>query len=514
MNLNIKRRLLLSNLMAIGFIALVGLVGWRAVGVLDRSMDAVSINGAAMKNQLQADQAHDALRADVLAALLASMKDDSAALSQVQKDLDEHVALFRARIKSLDGAGTDVQVRQAIDKVRPDMDAYLAIAADMVRLARSDKVAVQEKFPAFMTSFKVLEKSMEALSEIIESNSDGVKVIGDKAVISSTYQIAGFGLVAALAVLVVGSLIARSITVPLDAVVDFADQVAAGDLAHSIDVDQNDRSETGALKRALRDMRENLHGIVSEVRQGTGTISLGAREIASGNLDLSARTEEQASALEETAASMEELTSTVKQNNESARHAADLAQSASALAQRGGELVGQVVQTMVLINQSSGQIVDIIDVIEGIAFQTNILALNAAVEAARAGEQGRGFAVVATEVRALAQRSDKAAKEIKVLIDASVGQAASGSRLVDRAGTGMDDIVVSIGKLSNIVDEIGLATREQAAGIAQINQAIASIDSTTQQNAALVEEAAATAASLADQTLALDKVVSVFKLAA
>ena len=303
----------------------------------------------------------------------------------------------------------------------------------------------------------------------------------------------------------------RSITTPLTAAVALARQVADGNLGTEIHVGSSD--ETGQLLQALKDMNGSLNGIVGRVREGTDTIATASAQIASGNLDLSSRTEQQASSLEETASSMEELTSTVKQNGENARQANTLAVSASQVALKGGEVVSQVVDTMVSINESSRKIVDIIAVIDGIAFQTNILALNAAVEAARAGEQGRGFAVVASEVRNLAQRSAGAAKEIKALIDDSVSKVAAGSKLVDEAGSTMHDIVASVQRVTDIMGEITSASKEQEAGIEQINQAITEMDSVTQQNAALVEEAAAAAQSLQDQAAALADVVSVFRLA-
>lgn len=288
-----------------------------------------------------------------------------------------------------------------------------------------------------------------------------------------------------------------------------AKSIAAGDLAVSIPTQAGDRS---SVLYAMKEMRDSLVGIVSDVRTSTATIATASREIASGNMDLSGRTEQQASSLEETASSMEELTSTVKQNAENARQANLLAASASDVAIKGGEVVDQVVGTMASINESSRKIVDIISVIDGIAFQTNILALNAAVEAARAGEQGRGFAVVATEVRSLAQRSAAAAKEIKALIDDSVGKVDAGSKLVAQAGSTMDEIVSSVKRVTDIMGEITLASQEQSAGIEQVNQAVGHMDQTTQQNAALVEEAAAAAGSLQDQANRLAQVVSVFKL--
>jgi methyl-accepting chemotaxis protein len=302
----------------------------------------------------------------------------------------------------------------------------------------------------------------------------------------------------------------RSITVPLNRAVQVARTVAAGDLTSEIDAGSTD--ETGQLIQALKDMNDSLVSIVSQVRSGTDAIVTASSQISAGNLDLSSRTEEQASSLEETASSMEELTSTVKQNDGSATQANQLAQSASSVALKGGEVVAQVVDTMGSINDSSRRIADIIGVIDGIAFQTNILALNAAVEAARAGEQGRGFAVVATEVRSLAQRSAAAAKEIKVLIDDSVGKVDAGSKLVAEAGTTMNEVVESIRRVTDIMGEITAASSEQSAEIEQVNRAIGQMDDVTQQNAALVEEAAAAAASLHDQSANLLQVVSLFKL--
>ncbi|HJV76250.1 MAG TPA: methyl-accepting chemotaxis protein, partial [Noviherbaspirillum sp.] len=308
----------------------------------------------------------------------------------------------------------------------------------------------------------------------------------------------------------VGIWIVRAITKPLDAAVKIADGIAGGNLTQQIDVRSTD--ETGRLMQALKHMNESLVNIVSQVRTSTDSIATASGQIASGNLDLSSRTEEQASSLEETASSMEELTSTVKQNADNARQANQLAASASEVAGKGGAVVAQVVDTMGAINDSSKKIVDIIAVIDGIAFQTNILALNAAVEAARAGEQGRGFAVVASEVRSLAQRSAGAAKEIKALIDDSVEKVNTGAQLVNVAGTTMEEIVESVKRVTDIMGEITAASQEQTAGIEQINQAITQMDQVTQQNAALVEEAAAASEAMQDQAGQLSQAVSVFKL--
>jgi methyl-accepting chemotaxis protein len=302
----------------------------------------------------------------------------------------------------------------------------------------------------------------------------------------------------------------RAITRPLNDAVKLARAVAEGDLTQRIEV--HSTNEIGQLMQALKEMNENLVRVVGQVRIGTDTVATASSQIAAGNLDLSSRTEQQASSLEETASSMEELTSTVKQNAENARQANQLVVSTADIAVKGGQVVGQVVDTMASIKDSSRKIADIIGVIDGIAFQTNILALNAAVEAARAGEQGRGFAVVASEVRNLAQRSAGAAKEIKTLIEDSVGKVDAGGKLVDDAGKTMDEIVSSVKRVTDIMSEIAAASQEQSSGIEQVNQAITQMDQVTQQNAALVEEAAAAAESLQDQAGKLIEVVSVFKL--
>ncbi len=304
----------------------------------------------------------------------------------------------------------------------------------------------------------------------------------------------------------------RSITKPLNEAVAVAETVASGDLTSEIEI--NSRDETGQLLQSLATMNDSLRAIVANVRNSTETIATASSEIAAGNLDLSSRTEQQASALEETASSMEELTSTVKQNAENARQANTLAVNASAIATQGGQVVSRVIDTMNSIDQSAKKIVDIIGVIDGIAFQTNILALNAAVEAARAGEQGRGFAVVASEVRNLAHRSANAAKEIKALISDSVQKVELGSQLVSEAGTTMESVVKSVAQVNDIMAEISTASTEQEQGIDQISQAISEMDMVTQQNAALVEEAAAAAQSLQEQSNNLVDTVSVFKLSA
>jgi len=320
----------------------------------------------------------------------------------------------------------------------------------------------------------------------------------------------GGGVIAVTMAALLAICLVRNIVAPLNEAVNVAKTVASGNLTTHFALLHKD--ETGQLLRALKIMNDNLMGLVSQIRSGADAIATASTEIASGNLDLSARTERQASSLEETASSMEELTSTARQNADNARLAHELVASASQVAIMGGTVVAQVVETMASIDTSSRKIVDIIGVIDGIAFQTNILALNAAVEAARAGEQGRGFAVVAAEVRSLAQRSAVAAKEIKSLIADSAEKVGNGGKLVVQAGVTMDEIVASVKRVSDIIGDISNASQKQIAGIEQVNLAITAIDTTTQQNASLVEQAAAAAKSLQDQARHQTELMNAFKL--
>nr|WP_315249211.1 methyl-accepting chemotaxis protein [uncultured Duganella sp.] len=360
--------------------------------------------------------------------------------------------------------------------------------------------------PAQMAYVAALDKLIDFQVQLMHDSGAHAQQTADA---SSSWMIA-LGVAGAALGVFAGWYVTRSIVRPIGYAVRVARTVAGGDLGSEIQV--RSRDEVGQLSAALKEMNASLIAIVSEVRQGTESIGTASAEIAAGNLDLSARTERQAGTLEETASSMEELTSIVKMNAANANQANQLALSASDVAGQGGAVVAQVVDTMASINASARKIVDIIAVIDGIAFQTNILALNAAVEAARAGEQGRGFAVVASEVRSLAQRSASAAKEIKTLIGDSVEKVDAGARLVDQAGATMDDIVASVRRVTDIMGEIADASQEQLTGIEHINGAIAEIDQTTQQNAALVEQASAASATMQEQATHLVDAVSVFKL--
>ena len=396
------------------------------------------------------------------------------------------------------------QATELIAKAQP----VIAQAKAAMESGDKDKVTSMVK-----PLYEAIDPMSTAISTLIDVQLKEAKSEYDRSTDNYNRTVVLFSVVVVLAIALasaIGWMLIKAITTPLNQVVNIARSVASGNL--TLQIDGTGKSETGMALAALKEMQGNLVEVVSTVRVGSEGVAGASSEIAQGNNDLSMRTEQQASALEETAASMEELSSTVKQNADSAKQANQLAQNASTVAIQGGNVVGQVVETMKGINESSRKIADIISVIDGIAFQTNILALNAAVEAARAGEQGRGFAVVASEVRSLAGRSAEAAKEIKMLINASVERVEQGTVLVDKAGVTMTEVVTSIRRVTDIMGEISAASSEQAMGVQQVGEAVMQMDQVTQQNAALVEQMAAAASSL--KALASDQVqaVSVFRL--
>jgi methyl-accepting chemotaxis protein len=440
----------------------------------------------------------------------AAQKGDVDLVARSQREID--AGLQALGTVMTDPASASAEERQMLEKLRALESQYLPIATKVLTLATSNqteaavKVLTQECMPLLNQVLAHVSSFQQVLKKSADDSAASAQ---------AAYQRAKWIIVSISAASLVGGLLlafrmTRSITLPLGQAVTVAQQVASGDLTARIEV--ADRSESGMLMNALRSMNNELAKVVGQVRAGTDSIATASGQIATGNRDLSSRTEEQASSLEQTAASMQELTSTVKQNADNARLANQLADSASQVASRGGAVVDQVVEKMASINASSRKVVEIIGVIDGISFQTNILALNAAVEAARAGEQGRGFAVVASEVRNLAQRSAAAAKEIKTLIGDSVNEVHAGSALVNEAGKTMEEIMGSVRRVTDIMAEITSASQEQSSGIEQVNDAIKQMDRTTQQNAALVEQASAAAQSMNDQAAGLVDAVSMFKL--
>ena len=416
-----------------------------------------------------------------------------------------------AKLRKLDLTPEDAQAAEAMAR---HFDRYAAGFEATMAMVQRGELATTQAANTELGKYKGDVQGMESTSEKI--NDHAAERAQAVAPLIAATQARGQALqlgFSALAILLAIGLclwVTRSITVPLAHAVAIAETVARGDLGSRIGATSKD--EVGQLLGALGRMNDSLVKIVGDVRNASDSIATGSAQIATGNADLSQRTEEQASNLQQTAASMEQLTVTVKNNADTARQATQLASDAAAVAAQGGSVVGQVVETMQGISESSKKIADIIGVIDGIAFQTNILALNAAVEAARAGEQGRGFAVVAGEVRTLAQRSAQAAKEIKSLIGESVGKVETGTQLVGDAGRTMDDIVAQVRKVNDLIGEISSASGEQTSGIGQINDAVTQLDQVTQQNAALVEESAAAAESLKNQAMRLAEAVSIFRL--
>jgi methyl-accepting chemotaxis protein len=514
MKLNIGRRLGVAFALVLALLTAVAALGVHEVRQVDNnvqyfaentvpSLKAIQVMGSALEQmrRLESQQlmvTDESTLADLSKRHLASM-------STLSKDLADYEKLV-----------SDEEDRRLWQAARTAGLAYIdgwKTLEPMARRAVSDPAA-REQALAYL--FKPSRDAFHAATSAISAMWAYNEQLGDKMLVASkaTYTEAitlliGLSTVAMALGIVAAWLITRSITGPIGDAAKLAKAVAAGDLGTRLQARGSD--ETAQLVGALNDMQGSLLRVIGTVRDGSDSVATASAEIAQGNTDLSQRTEQQASALQQTSASMEELGSTVKQNADSARQASQLAQGASTVAERGGDVVSRVVQTMRGIDDSSRKIAEIIGVIDGIAFQTNILALNAAVEAARAGEQGRGFAVVAGEVRSLAQRSAEAAKEVKSLINTSVERVSEGTTLVDQAGSTMQEIVGAIRRVNDIVGEISAASTEQASAVAQVGEAVRQMDQTTQQNAALVEESAAAAESLRNQAQQLAHAISVFR---
>lgn len=488
-------------------IALVGIGNMAEMNGKTKSL----VNSDVVKMRL-AYQALDNARASMarVSGLVAATNetDANAAKDRLQATKQK----FDDALAKLEPMLISAEVKDIYAKIKVSRDQYVT-STDKVLALISAGDREQASTLAYGQTYAALLGLVAHLREFSDSQE---KMFADSAQASEqNYQtvkieVLSISVIALLLGVVAAVWITRSITGPIRDAVNIAETIAAGDLSAKFSSHNGD--EIGQLIRALQNMNDSLYKIVAEVRTGTEVIMTASAEIAQGNLDLSARTESQAGTLEQTAAAMEQLTSTVKQTADNARQASVLASQSSTIAAQGGQAVGQIIATMDEIKESSKQIVEIIAVIDGIAFQTNILALNAAVEAARAGEQGRGFAVVASEVRHLAQRSALAAKEIKTLIDHSVGKIENGSRQVHDAGITMSNVVASITEVTNTIGEITTSSHEQSQGLDQINDAMIEMDNVTQQNAALVEEASAAASAMQEQSQSLMRMVNVFKL--
>ncbi|MBX3634606.1 MAG: MCP four helix bundle domain-containing protein [Rubrivivax sp.] len=497
--------LLLVLLLADGLHALSSIHG-DAKQIVEHEYGNVRLQTAALDNT----------RGSIARVFQMAADKDPARIDHARQRLQANIKGFAEPLRALEPRLERAEARELLSKARKSEAAYVAAIEQVEQALRAGQDQEVARL-AYGSTYDALQAFARDLRALLDFNE---KVMDEAAASSAaTFRTTrALMLSLGLAALVIGALCAwwvtRSITRPLQQAVALAGTVAEGDLSTQLDAAQIGRDEVGQLLGALQRMNESLRDVVGRVRNASDSIATGSTQIATGNADLSQRTEEQASNLQQTAASMEQLTATVRNNAETARQATEIAGAASQVAQRGGEMVREVVQTMAGISASSQRIADIIGVIDGIAFQTNILALNAAVEAARAGEQGRGFAVVASEVRSLAQRSATAAREIKSLIGDSVEKVTSGSRLVAETGQTMDEIVAQVQRVTTMIGELGNASAQQSQGIGQIGDAVGQLDQVTQQNAALVEESAAAAESLRVQASTLSELVGRFRLQA
>jgi methyl-accepting chemotaxis protein len=509
--LSVKNTLMLfSGIVAVIFI-IVGIIAYFSAGSFRTIVDKSTSNASLLQQTGEMGKMHDSIRGDIVTYILAFERGESDWLDRTEKKYAADKKNLQTAMAAVDAINTSPEVRTAATAAKAALETYIRDADKRIVDAKSNLIGVIAEIPEFEKSFNRTGDALKKLLDAVEKEnatfqSQSQSTAGNSAVLVFMAVLIGLAAVGAVAWWT-----HRIISQPINQMLRSTEDLRSGegDLTRKLPVMSG---EFGQLSNSMNGFVGQLHDLIAQVAINAGEIANAARQISAGNTDLSARTEEQASTLEETASSMEQFTSTIRQNAENTKLANGLATSASDAARKGGSVAEKAVEKMAAISSSSRKIGEIIGTIDSIAFQTNILALNAAVEAARAGEQGRGFAVVAGEVRALAQRSAAAAKEIKELISNSVDQVSEGTKLVNEAGSSMQNIVVGIQQVTEIINEISVASHEQATGIEQVNRAIVQMEDVTQQNAALVEEAAAAAESMREQAEVLSELVSRFKL--
>ena len=510
-NLSVKQTMILFGVIVAAIFIIVGIVSYMSASSFRGIVDKSTANANLLQHTGEMGKMHDSIRGDIVTYILAFERGENEWLDRTEKKYAADKKSLLAAMAAVDSISASAEVKAAAAAAKSTLEVYIRDADKRIVDAKTNLIGVIAEIPEFEKSFNLTGDSLKKLLEVVDKETNAFQAQSQATASNAAALVIAAVLIGLGIVWFLAWRTRLAVTTPIDHMLVATEDLRTGeaDLTRKLPVMAG---EFGQLSTSMNAFVSQLHDLIAQVAINAREIANAARQISAGNTDLSARTEEQASTLEQTASSMEEFTSTIRQNAESTKLANGLAASASDAARKGGEVTKRAVEKMTAIHAGSRKIGEIVGVIDSIAFQTNILALNAAVEAARAGEQGRGFAVVASEVRALAQRSATAAKEIKQLIGGTVDQLGEGTALVNEAGAAMQNIVVGIQQVTEIINEISIASHEQANGIDQVNKAIVQMEDVTQQNAALVEQAAAAAESMREQAEGLSDLVSRFKL--